>query len=160
MTKRFKLYDEETLDTYIEDNEDCYSDGTPKSYWFGENEDFCNLFYKLNELSEENKQLKQTISDWKGSYDELYQDIKILEKENEQLKSCNGEMEDYLARLEEENKQLKQALLFFLDVANSQCSLSFQKDMEHDCQKLFNCSYSEAKEKYSGYDATWWELGE
>ena len=48
--KRFKLYDEETLDTHIEDNEDCYSDGTPKSYWFGENEDFCNLFYKLNEL--------------------------------------------------------------------------------------------------------------
>ena len=36
----------------------------------------------------------------------------------------------------------------------------FQKDMEHDCQKLFNCSYSEAKDKYGDYDATWWELGE
>lgn len=59
MTKRFKLYDEETLDTHIEDNEDCYSDGTPKSYWFGENEDFCNLFDKLNELADENKQLKK-----------------------------------------------------------------------------------------------------
>ena len=56
--------------------------------------------------------------------------------------------------------QLKQALLFFLDVANGQCSSSFQKDMEHDCQKLFNCSYSEAKDKYGDYDATWWELGE
>lgn len=59
MTKRFKLYDEGTLDTYIEDNEDCYSDGTPKSYWFGENEDFCDLFDKLNELAGENKQLKK-----------------------------------------------------------------------------------------------------
>ena len=59
MTKRFKLYDGETLDTYIEDNEDCYSDGTPKSYWFGENEDFCNLFDKLNELADENKQLEK-----------------------------------------------------------------------------------------------------
>lgn len=63
-------------------------------------------------------------------------------------------------QLKEENEQLKQALLFFLDVANSQCSSSFQKDMEHDCQKLFNCSYGEAKDKYGGYDATWWELGE
>lgn len=62
--------------------------------------------------------------------------------------------------LEKENEQLKQALLFFLDVANGQCSSSFQKDMEHDCQKLFNCSYSEAKDKYGDYDATWWELGE
>lgn len=49
-----------------------------------EAEGLCDL---LNELAEENEQLKQAISDWKGSYDELYQDIKILEKENEQLKS-------------------------------------------------------------------------
>ena len=67
---------------------------------------------------------------------------------------------DVLNHFAEENKHLKQALLFFLDVANGQCSSSFQKDMEHDCQKLFNCSYSEAKDKYGGYDATWWELGE
>lgn len=60
----------------------------------------------------------------------------------------------------EENEQLKKALLFFLDVANSQCSSSFRKDMEHDCQKLFNCSYDEAKDKYGNYDTTWWELGE
>ena len=65
-----------------------------------------------------------------------------------------------LNELNDENEQLKQALLFFLDVANSECSSSFGKDMEHDCHKLFNCSYSEAKDKYGDYDATWWELGE
>ena len=57
--KRFKIYDKETWDTRIEDMEDCYDDGGPRSYWFGENEDFCDLFDKLNELSDENKQLKK-----------------------------------------------------------------------------------------------------
>ena len=33
-----------------------------------------------------------------------------LEDENKQLKVANGEMEDYLARLEEENEQLKQTI--------------------------------------------------
>ena len=79
---------------------------------------------------------------------------------NHRLKAKCGLMERKIKRLTEENKQLKKALLFFLDVANGQCSSSFQKDMEHDCQKLFNCSYSEAKDKYEGYDASWWELGE
>ena len=68
--------------------------------------------------------------------------------------------DEFLRLYKEENEQLKQALLFFLDIANSECSSSFGKDMEYDCQKLFNCSYSEAKYKYGGYDATWWELGE
>lgn len=40
-------------------------------------------------LKAESDQLKQAISDWKGSYDELYQDMKVLEKENEQLKEEN-----------------------------------------------------------------------
>ena len=79
---------------------------------------------------------------------------------NHRLKAKCGLMEKKIKGLTEENKQLKQELLFFLDVANSQCSSSFQKDMEHDCQKLFNCSYSESKDKYGGYDASWWELGE
>lgn len=57
--KRFKIYDKETLNTYIEDTLEYYSDGTPKSYWFGENEDFCDLFDKLNELADENNELKQ-----------------------------------------------------------------------------------------------------
>ena len=58
MTERFKIYDEETWDTCIEDTEDCYPDGSPKTYYFNENEDFCDLFNKLNELAEKNEQLK------------------------------------------------------------------------------------------------------
>lgn len=57
--KRFKIYDKETWDTRIEDMEDCYNGGSPRSYWFGENEDFCDLFDKLNELADENKQLEK-----------------------------------------------------------------------------------------------------
>ena len=41
---------------------------------------------RLNELYDENEQLKQTVSDWSGSYDELFEDVKRLEKENEQIK--------------------------------------------------------------------------
>ena len=63
--KRFKIYNKETLDTYIEDTQDCYSNGDTKTYWFGENEDFCDLFKKLNELADENKQLKKELSFWK-----------------------------------------------------------------------------------------------
>lgn len=63
-----------------------------------------------------------------------------------------------LNELAEENQQLKEALLFFVDVANSEYSSNWQEDMEKDCQKLFNCSYKEAQEKYDNYDSRWWEL--
>ena len=44
-------------------------------------------FEKHNQrLEKENEELKQTVSDWSGSYDELFEDIKRLEKENEQIK--------------------------------------------------------------------------
>lgn len=57
--------------------------------------------------------------------------------------------------LNEENQRLKEALLFFVDVSNSECSSNWRKDMENDCQRLFNCSYEEAKEKYGDYDSTY-----
>lgn len=66
--ERFKIYNKETLDTYIEDTKDLYSDGTPKTYWFGENEDFCDLFVKLNKLSDDNDQLKQELEDLKFAH--------------------------------------------------------------------------------------------
>ena len=86
--KRFKIYNKETLDTRIEDTMDCYSDGTPKSYWFGENEDFCDLFDKLNELNDENEQLKKQsihfeseMYAYKGS-EEYYKQL-LIEKDEE-----------------------------------------------------------------------------
>ena len=44
---------------------------------------------KILKLMNENEQLKQTVSDWSGSYDELFEDVKRLEEENGQLKSEN-----------------------------------------------------------------------
>ena len=49
---------------------------------------------KLNVLQNENEQLKQTVSDWSGSYDELFEDVKRLEKENEQIKQVIKEAID------------------------------------------------------------------
>lgn len=47
-----------------------------------------NQYWKYKQLKEENEQLKQTISDWTGSYDGLYEDVKRLEKENENFKKA------------------------------------------------------------------------
>lgn len=60
-----------------------------------------------------------------------------------------------LNELSDENQGLKKALLFFVDVANTECSSRWDEDMEKDCQNLFNCSYEEAKEKYGDYDCSW-----
>ena len=133
------------------------------------------LYWKLYD---ENEQLKKELEDalldvkiYKNAnvtFDNVYQENNKLKSRIEYLErkiqrertSAMKEHEKWEKEIQKENEQLKQALLFFLDVANGQCSSSFQKDMEHDCQKLFNCSYSEAKDKYGDYDATWWELGE
>ena len=57
-----------------------------------------------------------------------------------------------IKELEKENEQLKKALLFFVDVANTECSSNWTEDMEKDCKRLFNCTYEEAKEKYGDYE--------
>ena len=49
---------------------------------------------ELNSLADENEQLKQTVSDWSGSYDELFEDVKRLEEENEQLKQQLKELQE------------------------------------------------------------------
>lgn len=63
---------------------------------------------KLKEVLEENEQLKQAISDWKGSYDELYSDNKILEKENEQLKQSLERKQRRIDAYEDYIKTLKE----------------------------------------------------
>ena len=97
---------------------------------------------------EANKELKQSISDWQGSYDELYEKnkqceneiarlqlinnklkdkdytnykekIQELQEENKELKVTNGEMEDYLARMEEENKELRSDRDYWKTLAQS-----------------------------------------
>lgn len=73
--------------------------------------------------------------------------IDRLNKQDNQIKELNNE-----------NQQLKGALLFFMDVSNAECSSNWEKSMEEDCQKIFNCSYKEAKEKYGDFDSTLWEF--
>ena len=70
---------------------------------------------------------------------------------------------DILNELYEENKELKQALLFYLDLAvqdSSYLNDGFEKGMELWCQRLFNCTYEQAKE-YKDFEwADVWEMGE
>lgn len=49
MGARFRLCGEEPYE-YFEDTKDLYDDGTPKSYWFDDYEDFCDIVDKLNQL--------------------------------------------------------------------------------------------------------------
>ncbi len=59
--ERFALYDPETLDTHIEDREDLWDSGSPKTYWYGDNEDFCNLFKLLVDLDYQYKSYKNKV---------------------------------------------------------------------------------------------------
>lgn len=152
---------------------DIYSNGVALlEEW--EDVNYCEHSFKFKDEWLTDKEVVDLLNELDEKYvdefalrETLQQELQRSEEENEQLKiRFNEEREKSLKfcrnidALTIENEQLKKALLFFLDVANGQCSSSFQKDMEHDCQKLFNCSYSEAKDKYGSYDATWWELQE
>lgn len=55
----------------------------------------------LNKKEKENNWLKKSIKRQQSSNEECSKYIEELVKENEQLKSTNMEMEDYLGRLEE-----------------------------------------------------------
>lgn len=46
----------------------------------------------VGQLEKENEELKQSIHDWQGSYDELYEDNLELEKENKEFKSILQDM--------------------------------------------------------------------
>ena len=58
---RFVLCDPETLDTHIKDREDLYEDETPKTYWYGDNEDFCDLFKLLVDMDTQYKSYKDKV---------------------------------------------------------------------------------------------------
>ena len=81
------------------------------------------LIQSNQDYRKENEQLKQSISDWSGSYDELYEDTKKLEEENEQLKHQLQQQElEYATtcnRLAEENEQLKSDLRYWRTLAES-----------------------------------------
>lgn len=140
-----------------------------------ENEKLCNfnLHMLLDKKNKEIEQLKSRVKYLERKIDrertsyqkqhekwenEVHDVIKRITKENKniqdeynkQLWLYNGLGCEY-DWLKKENERIKQALLFFIDVANTECSSNWHEDMEKDCQKLFNCSYEEAEEKYGGY---------
>lgn len=102
-----------------------------------------NMFYMEGKFDGELKlyEINNNMSDYLNLF-YVYSDSE------EEIKS----LVDKLNAFVEENEKLKKALLFFIDVANVECSSNWVEDMEKDCQKLFNCSYEEAEEKYGGYD--------
>lgn len=78
------------------------------------------------------------------------------DKEDAYFISCDEHtvdcLTDLLNELNTENTKLKKALLFFIDVANTETSSRYSEDMENDCQKIFNCSHKKAQEKYGGWE--------
>jgi hypothetical protein len=83
--KRWEIIDEEFI-SYTGGTAQLISNGECKIHLWENPKDaqlFCD---KLNAINKENEQLIQTVSDWSGSYDELFEDVKRLEEENEQLK--------------------------------------------------------------------------
>ena len=82
----------------------------------------------------------------------------LIDMETREMYDIVEEVCPVLNKYVKENQELKEALLFFIDVANCECSSNWFEDMEKDCQKIFKCSYKEAKEKYGNYNSAWWEI--
>ena len=90
----------------------------------------------IRNLEKEKEQLKQAISDWKGSYDELYQDIEILEKENEQLKLDNNRLVNETARIVAEHQG---RVLDLIDKRIDKCEpIDYARNIEGDVP-VFDC---------------------
>ena len=129
----------------------------------------------LNELSEENGQLRHDATililsnqDYRKENEQLKQRNKRLEEKIQRERRVSAkqhlkwskEAETKIKELSEENERLKKELLFFYDVANCECSTNWKGDMEKGCKRFFNCTYEEAKEKYGDYDGMWWEIND
>lgn len=75
MENRFKLsfLDDYHEEGYFEDLQDKDNDGTPRSYWFGEHDDFCDVVGLLNKLENENRLLKGKINQLNKELAYLYE---------------------------------------------------------------------------------------
>ena len=114
--KRFKLYEHKDND-YILDNPNEHLDFIEMLGDALTSEEIVNL---LNELHEENEQLKQAYVKLKHYHsnlhdecielewdkDRYYKDVLTLEQENEQLKKENKTFEHHLSELQGENEIL------------------------------------------------------
>ena len=110
MTERFDY-------THYDDGTESIYDRKKDKYYF--DSEFCKLDEVLNELSDENEQLKQEITDCKTYNGILYanhqksdrmlvNEIKELEKENEQLKKKLESKERLIKSYEQYLNDLKE----------------------------------------------------
>lgn len=87
----------------------------------------------------------------------------IIDQLNRELSDNEAGIEHLKIVLEEQHQEilnLKKALLFYLDVATSQCSSRYDKDMDYWCKKLLDCNHKAAKKLYGNYKyESEWELG-
>ena len=120
--KRFKITKSKVVQNahVIEDGKKQFTFPT----FVGDNRGLIGYEKTLNELSEENEQLKQSFDKSLLSHTKTCDEYRILSKknkrlteENEQLKSVNMEMEDCLGRLEESNINLRIKLKKIRDYA-------------------------------------------
>jgi len=126
--KGLMIYDNEGIDDYYFVNDKK------------ELQKFCDL---INNQPDPLDELKKELINHKNITKSLSQEILELSESFNQVK--------------EENQRLKEALLFFIECSNIEFSSNFKEDMEKDCQKIFNCSYKEAKEKYGNFDTSFSE---
>ena len=137
MTDRFEV-DVGDKGLMIYDN-----DGVDDYYFVNDKKElqkFCDL---INSQPDALDELKKELINHKNITKSLSQEILELSESFNQIK--------------EENQRLKEALLFFIEFSNIEFSSNFKEDMEKDCQKIFNCSYKEAKEKYGNFDTSFSE---
>ena len=107
-------------------------------------------YYFINDPEELEKFIDLLNSEedwWQDKYNHLLGEYK------KQL-NLNNEKDLEISKLKKENKELQQALLWYFDIAVSESSSTYDKDMEHGCQILFGCSHDEAEEKYAGFEKT------
>ena len=136
----------ELSDKYAEQRKENYDLLDGIAFYEEEN---ASLSERISNLECENELLKRS-----DNITDLETEVMRLKTENKELKEEN---EQLISDLKDENQKLKEELFFFVDVANTASSSNWERDMEIDCQKLFNCSYREAEEKYNGFYCGWWD---
>ena len=126
--KRFKYTFEGIEDTLESDEEYKYTPCNKDGF-----QDLCEM---LNELNNENKQLKSINQDHKDHLADFYADYDRLEKENEQLKADNNRLVNETARIVAEHQR---KVLDLIDKRIDKCEpIDYARNIEGDVP-VFDC---------------------
>lgn len=165
-----KLGDRDEIQDYIIDNNQN-NHFKHKEYHFNDISDFEDLFDRLNNLAAENEKLKQKVN----FYKDFQKDARELEKENEQLKSENGDMRrlinnislqrdefhrgarenaNRVGKLKKENEQLKSTIKEVTELLSEEVDLFSDKATEHDINAYVELKELDNKDAYYMATAT------